>query len=79
MPKSNKMDAKIDFSQIITSENKAKAAQDAENEAKRTAAKVYLAETDWFVARFAETGKAIPEDILAKRADARKAINEVKE
>ena len=31
----------------------------------------YLGETDWYVVRFAETGKPIPEDILADRAAAR--------
>lgn len=28
----------------------------------------YLADTDWYVARFAETGKAIPETVVANRA-----------
>ena len=37
----------------------------------RTSAKKYLAETDWYVTRNAETGKAVPDDILAKRAQAR--------
>ena len=36
------------------------------NEAKR-----YLAETDWYAVRKAETEKEIPADILAKRAQAR--------
>ena len=34
----------------------------------------YLAETDWYVVRFAETGEPIPEDILAARAAAREKI-----
>ena len=33
--------------------------------------KAYLKETDWYVSRLAETGKAIPEDILQKRQEAR--------
>lgn len=37
---------------------------------------VYLAETDWYVVRFAETGVAIPQDILDARAEARAAIVE---
>ena len=37
----------------------------------RRDAKKYLAETDWYVSRKAETGKAIPDDILTKRAQAR--------
>lgn len=34
-------------------------------------ARQYLAETDWYVTRKAETGAAIPSDILTKRAQAR--------
>ncbi len=34
----------------------------------------YLAETDWMVTRFAETGTPIPEDIKAARQAARDAI-----
>lgn len=37
----------------------------------RENAKKYLADTDWYAARKAETGTAIPEDILTKRAQAR--------
>ena len=33
--------------------------------------KRYLAETDWYVARKSETDKAIPDDVLAKRVQAR--------
>ena len=39
--------------------------------------RAYLTETDWYVTRKAETGKAIPEDVLAKRVAARAAIAEV--
>jgi len=39
--------------------------------------RAYLTETDWYVTRKAETGKAIPEDVLAKREAARAAIAEV--
>ena len=38
--------------------------------------KAYLAQTDWYVTRKAETGKAIPDDVLAKREAARAAIIE---
>lgn len=34
----------------------------------------YLAATDWYVVRFAETAVAIPTEILASRAAARAAI-----
>lgn len=39
------------------------------------AAREYLAETDWMVTRAAETGKPIPEDVLAKRAAARATLS----
>ena len=34
-------------------------------------AQAYLDATDWYVTRFTETGKAVPEDVLTKRAEAR--------
>lgn len=34
-------------------------------------AQSYLVSTDWYVTRLTETGKAIPEDVLIKRAEAR--------
>jgi hypothetical protein len=37
-------------------------------------ARAYLASTDWYVVRFAETGVAIPVDIAAARQEARNAI-----
>jgi hypothetical protein len=43
---------------------------------KKIAAISYLAETDWYVTRFAETGKEIPKDILEKRAKARIDISD---
>lgn len=42
-----------------------------------TQAKAYLASTDWYVTRFAETGEAIPVDVLDKRKEARLKIVEV--
>ena len=38
-------------------------------------ARFYLYSTDWYVTRFAETGKAIPEEIAIKRKEAREKIN----
>lgn len=43
----------------------------AEQEQMNAASLKYLAETDWYVARYAETGKAIPSDVTASRAAAR--------
>lgn len=37
-------------------------------------ARAYLASTDWYVVRFAETGVAIPQDILDARQAARNSI-----
>jgi hypothetical protein len=37
-------------------------------------ARAYLSDTDWYVARFAETGVAIPPDVMAARQAARESI-----
>lgn len=34
----------------------------------------YLSSTDWYITRQAETGKAIPQDVLDARAEARLAV-----
>ena len=51
------------------------AAERAATERARAAdeARRYLAETDWMVARAAETGKPVPEDVAKERAAAREA------
>jgi hypothetical protein len=36
--------------------------------------KKYLSDTDWYVTRLQETGKAIPEEVLQKRQEARDSI-----
>lgn len=38
----------------------------------------YLSSTDWYAARMAETGKAIPDEILTERQAARDRISELK-
>ena len=40
----------------------------------------YLADTSWYIERLADpsSGKAVPEDVLAKRAEAREILNELK-
>lgn len=40
--------------------------------------KAYLNSTDWYVARYAETGTAIPEEVKAARAAARVRIDELR-
>lgn len=52
----------------------AKAQADQEAASKSSAAK-YLAETDWYVTRFAETGTPIPAGVSTARAEARKALS----
>lgn len=44
--------------------------------AKNREARAYLASTDWYVVRKAETGEAIPQDILDARAAARLSVVE---
>lgn len=39
-------------------------------------ARYYLSSTDWYVIRQQETGEAVPEGILAERADARARVIE---
>ena len=46
-------------------------------EGDNTIARKYLAETDWYVTRKSETGKAIPDDILAKRQEAREKVKSI--
>jgi transglutaminase-like putative cysteine protease len=46
----------------------------AASEARNLDALQYLASTDWYVARMAETGTPIPDDILAARAAARNSV-----
>jgi len=41
-------------------------------------AKGYLTSTDWYATRLAETGKAIPDEILTARQAARDRISELK-
>ena len=47
----------------------ARRARDAEE------ARAYLAATDWMVIRAAETGKAIPDDVAARRSAARRILS----
>ena len=42
--------------------------------ARKRKARAYLADTDWYIARRAETGKEIPPDVLALRAAARELL-----
>ena len=46
-------------------------------EGDNTIARKYLADTDWYVTRKAETGKAIPDEILTKREQARAKVKSI--
>lgn len=63
---------KIDFQQV----EKVKTSDILEKETKSVEAKLYLAETDWYVLRFVETGETVPKAVSEKRADARNDIKE---
>lgn len=39
---------------------------------------IYLSSTDWYATRFAETGKAIPDEVITKRNAARERISELR-
>lgn len=64
----------LDLSQLITAEDMAATAADAAKDTARRDALTYLAGTDWYVARFAETGEAIPQEVSQARAEARAAL-----
>lgn len=54
------------------------AALEAQREINREA-RAYLASTDWYVARWGETGEAIPSEIAQARAEARARVVHVPE
>lgn len=45
-------------------------------EQEKAEALAYLNSTDWYYARLAETGKAVPQDVLDKRSTARGKLND---
>lgn len=53
---------------------------DRQNQIKiNESSRAYLASTDWYVSRFAETGTPIPEDIKTKRQAARDVVIDLME
>ena len=60
----------LDWSKLITAQDKA----EAEKEAQQNAARALLSQTDWYVIRKVETGEAIPPEISEARAQARAAL-----
>lgn len=59
---------------VRTPEQIAAAAAEAEAESARANARAYLAETDWYLVRFAETGVPVPVDVATARATARAVL-----
>jgi len=57
---------------ILSTEDIARAEASITNKKART----YLASTDWYITRQAETGTEVPADILTKRAEARASVIE---
>lgn len=53
--------------QLISDEELAR----IELERKINDAKQYLSSTDWYFSRLAETGEAVPSEVLARRGEAR--------
>jgi hypothetical protein len=49
-----------------------------ENERLLFSLQKYLDDTDWLVTRFAETGKAVPQEVLEQRIIARDKISELR-
>lgn len=65
----------IDFSNVKTAEIKAAEAAQAEQEAVNTAARAYLASTDWYLVRELETGVPTPQEIKDARQQARLEVS----
>ena len=61
----------VDLTQLITAEAQQDADKALDLIAQQAAALAYLADTDWYVIRKAETGKEIPGNILSAREAAR--------
>lgn len=64
----------IDWTQVKTAEQKQSEAEQQAKENTNEEARAYLNSTDWYVVRFAETGVAIPQEILDARQAARERI-----
>ena len=65
----------IDFSNIKTADIKKAEAAQAKQEAVNTAARAYLASTDWYLVRELETGVPTPQEIKDARQQARLEVS----
>ena len=48
------------------------------NDARMAELQAYLADTDWYVVRYADTGEPVPDDVKAKRQAAREEISNLR-
>ena len=69
------MSIQIDLSQLISAQAKQELIEAEKRIADIAAAHAYLDETDWYVARLAETGAPIPQDVSEKRAQSRDILS----
>lgn len=65
----------IDWTQMQDAKARAAEADAAAQELAHDEARVYLADTDWYVSRKLETGEEIPADVAKKRAEARALLS----
>jgi F0F1-type ATP synthase gamma subunit len=65
----------IDWTKVVTAKQKVAAAKAEKAQADIAAALKYLTDTDWYVIRLVEQGRAIPESVKAGRTAARKTLN----
>ncbi len=68
------MKGNIDWSRLVTAEEKAEQIAKAEQERINIEARDYLASTDWYVTRWRETGQAVPDEVLLARQAARDRV-----
>ena len=67
------------FKQIKTAEQIADDKAKQETKQLLSEAQTYLNSTDWYFARLAEIGQAVPDDVLSKRAESRTFIQDNEE
>ena len=69
----------MSFKQIKTAEQIADEKVKQETQRLLSEAQNYLNSTDWYFARLSEIGQAVPDDVLSKRAESRKFIQDNEE
>ena len=66
----------IDWDAVISAADKAAAWAARARETERAQARQYLAATDWYVIRAADTGEPMPAPVRARRIAARQVLSE---